>query len=112
MVAQKDVGGWRSTGVRLFVGRRDCTKLVAAMSEQVVAVRRILGEDWAGVPVRPMLCFVDAEWRWFADPFELDGVIVTWPRAARALLLGAGPLDPGTVKRIAAKLDEDLEPAS
>ncbi|MDQ3640349.1 MAG: NERD domain-containing protein [Actinomycetota bacterium] len=112
VVAKRDVGGWLSTDVRLFVGRRDCMKLVAAMSKQVAAVRKVLGADWADVPVRPMLCFVDAEWRWFAKPFELDGVIVTWPNAARALLVGAGPLAPEMVERIATRLDEELEPAS
>lgn len=111
-VATKDVGGWLSSDVRLFVGRRDCMKLVAAMPKQVAAVRKVLGADWADVPVRPVLCFVDAEWRWFAKPFELDGVIVTWPKAARALLVGAGPLAPEMVERIAARLEEELEPAS
>ena len=111
-VAKRDVGGWFAKDVRLFVGRRDCMKLVAAMSKQVAAVRKALGEDWADVPVRPILCFVDAEWCWFAKPFELDGVIVTWPKAARALLVGGGPLAPEKVERVAAKLDEELEPAS
>jgi hypothetical protein len=36
-VTKKDVGGWFSTDARLFVGRRDCMKLVSAMSKQVAA---------------------------------------------------------------------------
>jgi hypothetical protein len=51
-VSKKDVGGWFSSDVRLFVGRRDCTKLVTGMAKQVDAVRTALGAEWADVPVR------------------------------------------------------------
>ncbi|HWI05092.1 MAG TPA: nuclease-related domain-containing protein [Acidimicrobiales bacterium] len=111
-VAKRDVGGWFSTDVRLFVGRRDCTRLVDGMAKQVDAVRRTLGEDWADVPVRPMLCFVDGDFSWFARPFELNGVLVTWPRAARERLVQPGPYAVPTVAEIAARLDERLRPAS
>ena len=77
-VAKRDVGGWLRRDVRLFVGRRDCMKLVQAMPKQIGAVRDALGGEWAEVPVLAMLCFVDADWQWFAKPFELDGVLVTW----------------------------------
>lgn len=111
-VAKKDVGGWLRCDVRLYVGRRDCMKLVQAMSKQVGAVRDALGEEWAAVPVRPMLCFVDADWQWFAKPFELGGVLVTWPRAARERVSTPGPLPSETIERIAARLDQQLRPAS
>lgn len=112
LVAHKDVGGWFSSDSRLYVGRRDCTKLAVAMSKQVAAVRTALGHDWTEVPVRPLLCFVDAEWPWFAKPFELRGVVVTWPRAARELLVRSGPCLPATVGLIAARLEERLPPAT
>lgn len=111
-VAKKDVGGWLRKDVRLYVGRRDCSKLVEGMAKQVEAVRRALGDGWADVPVRPMLCFVDAEWQWFGGPFELGGVLVTWPRAARERLVQPGPYPPETVARIAAQLDHRLRPAA
>ena len=111
-VAKKDVGGWFSTDIRLYVGRRDCTKLVAAMSKQVAAVRAALGAEWAEVPVRPVLCFVDAEWGWFAKPFDMDGVLVTWGKAARELLVRPGPYAPESVELMAARLGERLRPAS
>lgn len=111
-VAKKDVGGWFRTDVRLFVGRRDCTKLVTAMSKQVDAVRAALGDTSGEVPVRPMLCFVDADRQWFAKPFELDGVLVTWPKAARELLVRPGPLDAATAGLLAGSLDQQLRPAS
>ncbi len=111
-VARKDVGGWLSSDVRLFVGRRDCTKLVKAMAKQVAPVCDALGPHWTEVPVRPMLCFVDADWRWFAKPFLLDGVMITWPRAARELLVRPGPYTPAAVEVIAEGLSERLRPAS
>jgi hypothetical protein len=111
-VAKKDVGGWLSPDVRLFVGRRDCTTLVTGMAKQVDAVRTALGEEWADVPVRPVLCFVDTDWRWFASPFELDGVLVTWPRALRELLVRGGPYAAETVERIRARLDQRLRPVT
>jgi hypothetical protein len=111
-VSKKEVGGWFSSDVRLYVGRRDRMKLVTEMSKQVAAVRKALGIDWAEVPVRPVLCFVDADWRWFAKPFELRGVLVTWPRAARELLVRPGPYPPPIVERIASTLEDRLRPAS
>ena len=111
-VRRRDVGGWFSTDVRLYVGRRDCTKLVEVMDKQVVAIRKALGTEWVEVPVRPMLCFVDGDWPLFSKPFELEGVLVTWPKAMRERLVRPGPYDPGTVQLIAARLDERLRPAS
>jgi hypothetical protein len=111
-VAKKDVGRWFSSDVRLFVGRRDCTKLVTGMAKQVDAVRTALGAEWADVPVRPVLCFVDTDWRWFAAPFELDGVLVSWPRAVCELLARPGPYSGATVGSIFARLDERLRPAT
>ncbi len=111
-VAKKDVGGWLSIDIRLYVGRRDCTAIVAAMSKQVAAVRTALGPDAADVPVRPMICFVDAEWSLFARPFELGGVLVTWPQAARELLVRPGPRSPVEIDLLAARLEAGLRPAS
>jgi hypothetical protein len=110
-VRKRDVGGWFSTDLRLYVGRRDCTKLVEAMDKQVAAVRKALGMEWDEIPVRPILCFL-SEWPLFSKPFELDGVLVTWPKAMRELLIRPGPYDPATVDLIVARLDDRLRPAS
>jgi hypothetical protein len=55
---------------------------------------------------------VDADWQWFAKPFELDGVVITWPRAAREQIGSPGPLPGQTIALIAARLDQQLRPAS
>ena len=111
-VAKKDVGGWFSSDVRLFVGRRDCTKLVTGMGKQVDAVRTALGAEWADVPVRPVLCFVDTDWRGVESPFEIDGVLITRPRAIRELLVSPGPYALATVERLSSRLGERLRPAT
>lgn len=111
-VAKKDVGCWFSTDLRLYVGRRDCTKLVTAMARQVNTARTALGPDWANVPIHPLLCFVDAEWSWFPKPFTLQGVIIAWPKATAELLRQAGPLTPDQVGQIADHLARRLPPAS
>jgi hypothetical protein len=96
----------------LYVGRRDCTKLVTAMAKQVDAVRTALGESWQDVPVWPVLCFVGAKWGWFAKPFPIDGVLVTWPEAACELLVRRGEYSTAAIGLIAAKLDARLKPAA
>ena len=111
-VAKKDVGGWLSSDVRLFVGRRACMNLVTGMEKQVDAVRDALGTERSGVGVYPMLCFVDAEWRWFAKPFALNGVRVTWPRAAREQLVEPGPWALEQIRTIAGVLNKRLPPAA
>ena len=111
-VAKKDVGRWLSSDVRLFVGRRDRTQLVTGMAKQVDAVRAALGADYTDIPVRPVLCFVDSDWRLFASPFEVDGVLVIWPKALGELLVRPGPYGPATVAGIAARLDERLRSAT
>jgi hypothetical protein len=107
-VEKRDVGGWFKTDERLFVGRRDCTRLVTAMGKQVAVVRRVLEVEWPGVPVRPLLCFVGAEWRWFAKPFVLEGVTVAWPSAAAERVSSIGPYQPNAVEYIASLLDSHL----
>lgn len=111
-VAKKDVGGLLGTDVRLYVGGQDRTRLVPAVWKEVAAVRAVLGAEWADVPVRPVLCFVGCDWGWLAKPFELHGVVVTWPEAARALLARPGSSSPDRVERIATTLEERLRPAS
>lgn len=110
-VKRRDVGRWFSTDIRLYVGGRDCTKLVDGMHKQVAAVRKALGTEWDEVPVRPMLCLL-SEWPLLSKPFELQGVLVTWPKAMRELLVRPGPYDSSAVQLIAARLDERLRPAS
>lgn len=111
-VARRDVGGWFRRDVRLYVGRRDCSKLVASSVRQAVAVReRLAGCQAAeGVPVVAVLCFVDAEWALFAKPFTLDAVHVAWPDATADLVARPGPLPPERVDAVAAAVAAAFPP--
>jgi hypothetical protein len=83
-VQRIDKGGWFSTDLRLYVGKRDCTKLVHGMAKQVEAIHAALGDGLVrefNVEVRAALCFVRAEWSLVAKPFALGGVWVGWPKA-------------------------------
>lgn len=111
-VARKNVGSLFSADPHLFVGRRDCSKLVAAMAGQVAAVRSALGAEGAAVPVHPMLCFVDAEWSWWPRPFRLSGVTIAWPTAAASLLRRAGSITPAQASLIAGHLTSAFPPAT
>ena len=77
----------------MFVGRRDCTNLVAGVHKQTQLVARALeGHGILDVPMLGKLCFVDADWPLFGASFTIDDVEALRPKALRRRLL-----EPGTV---------------
>jgi hypothetical protein len=110
-VQRLDRGGLLSIDYRLYVGRRDCTKLVAGMSRQVDAVRDALGravvEEFA-VPIVPVLCFLDAEWSMFARAFQLSGVWVEWPKSLAKRIQQPGALEPEHIRLLARRIADTL----
>jgi len=113
-VEQRNVGGWFRTDLRLYVNKRDRTKVAAGLGWQVEAVRKALGS--AGIPVAatisvtPALCFTDAEWKFFAKPFQQDGVWVTWAKKLVEMIATPGPLTLDDVAHVAAHLATALPP--
>jgi Nuclease-related domain len=110
-VQRIDRGGWFSTDLRLYVGRRDCTKFVSGMEKQVAAIKSALGDaliEELSIDVKAALCFVDAEWSLFAKPFVLTDVWIGWAKALGELLLEDGPIAPEylvlVADRVAARL--------
>ncbi|WP_307802499.1 nuclease-related domain-containing protein [Cellulomonas fengjieae] len=94
-------GIFRPRRSMLFVGSRDCTKLVEGAHKQVTLVRSALAAaGLSEVPVRGMLCFVDADWPLFGGSFVIDGVDVLSPKKAAEQLLAPGLLDQPTVDSI------------
>jgi hypothetical protein len=89
-VEQRDVGGFFRSDVRLYVGGRDRTKLVAGMKPQVDAVRRALAEhdDWNEVPIKPALLFMsDDNWSLFSiRPLVFGEVYVLWGKTLGKLI--------------------------
>ena len=88
----------------LVVGRRDCTRLVDGMRKQVGLVRAALEETHAEVPVRGMLCFVDADWPMLGAAFSIDQIDVLWPKKATQMLNRDGPLTSEQVDDVHSRL--------
>jgi hypothetical protein len=90
LVELRDKGRWFKTDYRLYVGGRDRTTIVEGLGWQVEAVRSAL--SGADVIVNAVLCFVEAEWKLFAKPFQLNGVWVTWGTKLAEMIAAPGPL--------------------
>lgn len=106
-VEKRDVGGFFKTDLRLYVGGRDRSKSVEGLQWQVDAVRSVLEDE--AIPVYPSLSFVGAEWpMFFAKPFQLKGVWISWPAKLAELVLDDGPLSIDEVDRIARLLSHRL----
>lgn len=113
-VQRIDKGGWFSTDHRLYVGKRECTKLVTGMAKQVEAIKEAISEPIRqefGVDARAALCFVNAEWSLFAKPFALQDVWIGWPRALAERLRAEGSLGPQHLRALAGRVAEALPAA-
>jgi hypothetical protein len=112
LIEKVDKGGWFKTDERLVIGGRDRSGLLNGVDKQTADVRTILDRhDLGHVEVFGALCFVDAEVRFFAKPFVIREVLVTWRKAIRAPLLEGGDLDDETRRRVHSVLASSLPPA-
>lgn len=108
--AKRYAGKVELRGSRLFVKGRHRGKLVEAMERQAWEVEAALAQ--VDVPVRPVLCFADAQWGLFRRPFMVGRVTVTWPERLEELVWEPpGPLGAGEVQRLGAVLRGALPPA-
>ena len=83
-IKREDVGPlWRSD-YRLAVDGKDRTKLVRAMARQAQVVAEAVAGGEEPLLIRPVLCFNGADWGLIGKPFELDGVLITYPAGSRA----------------------------
>lgn len=112
LVTKVDKGGWFRSDLRLVIGGRDRTKLVEGVHKQVADVRNVLqGSAVPNVPVHGTLCFVDSQFRLFAKPFDIDGVLITWGKALREQLTRPGPIDDDQRIALHRHLADVLPPA-
>jgi hypothetical protein len=87
-------GLFRARTERLFVGSRDCTKLVVGVHKQMSLVQAAL--EASGVdetPLEGMLCFVEGDWPLIGGSFMIEGLHVLWPKAAAKQLVQPGSLE-------------------
>lgn len=89
----------------LLVGGRDRTLLVEGLHKQLGHVRAALAER-PDVPVRGVLCFVDADWPLIGGDFVVRDVSVLWPKRLKALLAQRGPLDADAIAETQWRLHE------
>ena len=109
LVERRDKGGWFKTDYRLYVGGRDRTRVVEGLGWQVSAVRSALGSS--EVTVNAAVCFIEAEWKLFAKPFQLGDVWVTWGIKLAEMIAAPGPLSLAEVTSTAERLAAALPPA-
>lgn len=98
---------------RLLVDGRERTRALRSAlitGGEITSIVNRMGDGWDKVPVRPVLCFVDAEWRPLAQPFEVDGVTVVWPKQLGALVNAHPLIASRSVDVLAAHLDAHLPP--
>jgi hypothetical protein len=110
-VEVRNVGSLFRLDERLYVNGRDRSKLVEGVIGQIKVVRTALGEEFADVPIRGVLCFVGCEWGWIMKKKVVDGVTALWPVALPDHVSVAGDLGPH-VSAIAAHLRHRLKPAT
>ena len=105
-IERRDRGSVFRPDVRLYVDRRDRTKLVQAMDWQTTTIRNVLNHHGHhDIPLRAVLCFVDAEWPLlFARPLQIAGVTVLWPKALQGLVTAGDLLNPDQRDHIARDL--------
>jgi hypothetical protein len=109
LVELRDVGGWFRTDQRLYVGGRDRSKIVQGLGWQLRAVHSALpAEVGDPVPIHAALCFVKAEWKWFAKPFTFEGVRVSGPKSLALAIAEPGSLSTEDVVRVATELASAL----
>ena len=112
LIRIRDVGGFFKRDDRLYVGRRDCSKLATAMGWQVEAVERALRESGVDPlpPIIPVLCFVDGEWPWFRPPDTYAGVRLEGARSIQKLITSSQVLDDPAIDRLARVLGSAFPP--
>ena len=98
-------GLFRPRVEKLMVGGRHQTKLVEGVYKQVDVVRAVLADAGvAEVPVRGVLCFVEANRPLIGGSFVIDGVSVIWPKKLAEQLVATGPLDDAMTERVHSAL--------
>lgn len=97
---------------KLIVGTRDQTKLVDGVRKQVEVVRGALQDAGiSDVPVRGVLCFVDADWPLIGGAFVIRGVDVLWPKKLAQMLLAPDGLEGARIDAVHRALATRLSAA-
>lgn len=88
-VQRIDHGGWFRHDYRLYVGKWECTALVAELEQRRAAVADVIRE----AEVRIALCLPGGEWALAPAPFALAGVWIGPPELLLHDVCAPGTLD-------------------
>jgi hypothetical protein len=109
----------RARGRQIWIKGRNRSNLLEQARNQTRTVTTVLeNSGLEGVPVTPVLCFVETELPWLLAPKQVAGVLVTTPKKLPKALFDAGArrsatqLDPSRLPTVVATLDAALVPAA
>lgn len=104
LIKVRDVGSLFRRDERLYVGRRDCSRLAANMAWQLEAVRTAAAATEPTVPISAVLCFAKGEWPLLGAPTTYAGVRLEGTRSLRKAVQGGSVLGAEQVTHIARAL--------
>jgi hypothetical protein len=110
LIRIRNVGNIFRRDDRLYVGRRDCSKLARSTGWQVDAVVAALrGANVDPMPpVMPVLCFVDGDWPLFGAPDVFEEVRLESERSVVKLFNATSALDRPAIARLTRILSAAL----
>ena len=111
-ISVRDRGSIFRAARRLYVGRRDCSALAAAVRSQADVVREVLVAAGADPlpPVTPVLVFVDGQWPLFARPTSYEDVRLAGVRSIRRIVAAPSLLTTADIGRLAVLIANSLPP--
>jgi hypothetical protein len=106
IIRVRDVGGFFNRDERLYVGRRDCSKLADNMAWQLGAVDRAIRSGAAEPlpPITAVLCFVRGQWPLLSAPDSYRGVRLEGTRSIKKLFRANQVLDGAAIDQLARLL--------
>jgi hypothetical protein len=99
---KRTAGMFSSRRNELWVEGRNRTSLCDGVRRQVEVVQSKMPVD--NVPVRGVLCFVGAEWEFFASPFSVSDVLITSGKRLAKTILETSVIDDAAVESLARHL--------
>jgi hypothetical protein len=90
---------------KLFLGRRDATRMIAGTRSRLDEVRSVVHPS---IPVTGILCFTDADWPLIGGSFTVDEIRVAWPKKACDLILAGRRLNAPQIAALHERLDDVL----
>ena len=99
----------RKHGDRLFVGRRNQTKLVDELDDQVGIVRAAIGELDPEVPFGGAFCFIDTDMP-LLRKLSCRGYPLRWRKGIAKLLEADGPVLPEQIAFLTRELAQRFTP--